>query len=324
MALRALITGVTGQDGSYLSEHLLSAGWQVSGVVRRNSTPEYQTGRLEHILPQLDLHYGDVTDADSISRIVEAVRPDAVFNLAAQSHVRISSDVPQFTAQVNAIGVLNVLEAVRRFAPHARVYQASSSEMFGSSVDADGYQRETTPMHPVSPYGVAKLYGYHICRHYRTAYGMFVSNGILFNHSSPRRGSNFVEAKVVKTAVRIAAGLETELVLGNMDSQRDWGHSADYTRAMLRMLCDSRPDDFVIATGETHSVRDLVAHVFSKVGLNYLDYVRQDERYLRPQELPFLRGDASKARRVLGWTPTVSFTGLLNEMIEHAKEKYAH
>lgn len=324
MALRALITGIGGQDGSYLSEHLLAAGWQVSGVVRRNSSPEYQTGRLEHILPRLDLHYGDVTDADSIGRIIEAVMPDAVFNLAAQSHVRISSDVPQYTAQVNAIGVLNVLEAVRRFAPNARVYQASSSEMFGSSVDTDNYQRETTPMHPVSPYGCAKLYGYHICRHYRTAYGMFISNGILFNHSSPRRGSNFVEAKVVKTAVRIAAGLETELVLGNMDSQRDWGHSRDYTAAMLKMLEHDRPDDFVIATGETYSVRDLVVHVFGRLGLDYQRHVRQDERYLRPQELPFLRGDANKARFALDWEPTVTFTGLLNEMIEHAKGLYAH
>jgi GDPmannose 4,6-dehydratase len=237
--------------------------------------------------------------------------------LAAQSHVRISFEIPEFTSQVNAIGVLTVLDAVRREAPESRIYQASSSEMFGDSVDDDGYQRESTPMTPVSPYGCAKLYGYHITRTYRNSYGLFAANGILFNHESPRRGSNFVTSKVVKAAVEIKFGLREKLMLGNLDSYRDWGHSRDYVEAMQLILGHSEPDDFVIATGQSYSVRDMVRLVFEMVGLNYEDYVVQDGKYLRPQELQYLKGDSTKSRQTLGWEPKTSFEQLISEMVEH-------
>ncbi len=316
----ALITGISGMDGSYLSEHLLEAGLRVCGIIRRNSTPEFQTGRLEHLRDRLTLHYGDVTDPASLNRVVDEVKPDYVFNLAAQSHVRISSDVSHYTAQTNAVGSLNMLNAVRCYAPHARFYQASSSEMFGSSVDSDGFQRETTPMHPVSPYGIAKLFGYWATKHFRAGHDLFACNGILFNHSSHRRGSNFVESKVVKTAVQIARGDASELMLGNLDSKRDWGHSKDYTRAMWLMLQQDKPDDYVISTGMAYSVREMVEHVFSRLDLDYRNYVKQDARFMRPQELPYLKGDASKARRLLDWRPTLTYHDVLDELIEHWQE----
>lgn len=312
----ALIFGIAGQDGSYLAELLLSEGYEVHGVIRRNSVPEHQETRLHH-LDQVKLHYGDLTDESGTSRILNSVAPDEIYNLAAQSHVRISFDVPMFTGQVNAMGTLALLEELRNCQSSARFYQASSSEMFGDSVDEDGFQRETTPMHPVSPYGCAKLYSYHITRNYRKAFSLFASNGILFNHESPRRGSNFVSSKVVKTAVEIKLGMQTELVLGNLDSQRDWGHSKDYVRAIHSILQHDEPDDFVVATGETRSVRDLCKLTFGMLDLNYLDFVRQDPKFLRPEELPYLRGDATKIRSKLGWKPQVSFETMIAEMLDH-------
>lgn len=312
----ALITGIAGQDGSYLSEHLLSLGYEVHGIVRRNSVPEHQESRINHLEKNVQLHYGDITDQSGLAQIVKNLDPELIFNLAAQSHVRISFEVPIYTSQVNALGVLGILETVRQVSPEARYYQASSSEMFGDSVDSDGYQRETTPMTPVSPYGIAKLFGYHTTRNYRSAYGLHASNGILFNHESPRRGSNFVTSKIIKTACQIKLGQAEVLELGNLDSQRDWGHSRDYVRAMVAIVNQDTPDDFVISTGETRSVRDLVSKVFSSLDLDYSKYVKFNPRFARPQELEYLCGDSTKARNVLGWTPEVSFDELVEEMVE--------
>lgn len=313
---KALIIGIAGQDGSYLAEHLLERGYEVHGVLRRNSTPEHQQSRIHHLASQISTRYGDLNDAHSLDAAISEIQPDEIYNLGAQSHVRISYEVPQFTGQVNALGVLNLLTVVKNTSPHAKIYQASSSEMFGDSVDPDMFQRESTPMNPVSPYGCAKLYGYHIVRNYRKAFGLFAANGILFNHESPRRGSNFVTSKVVKTACEIKLGLKDRLELGNMDSSRDWGHSKDYVRAMVMILNHSEPDDFVVATGQTHTVRELVQGVFQRLGLVYEDYTFQNPKFLRPEELPYLKGDASKVRRVLGWAPTISFDQLLDEMVE--------
>jgi GDPmannose 4,6-dehydratase len=252
-----------------------------------------------------------------MQRIIGQVAPDEIYNLAAQSHVRISYEIPTFTANTNAVGALNLLEILRNSGSKAKFYQASSSEMFGDSVDADFFQRETTPMHPVSPYGCSKILAYHATRNFRKAFGMFASNGILFNHESPRRGSNFVTSKIIKTAVEIKLGRASELVLGNLDSQRDWGHSRDYVRAMQLILSHEVPDDFVVATGDTRSVRELVAIVFEQLKLNYKDYVRQDTKFMRPEELPYLRGDASKVKRVLGWEPEVSFDEMIQEMVSY-------
>lgn len=313
---KALITGIAGQDGSYLAEYLFSLEYEVHGIVRRNSVPENQQTRIESIRDRVVVHYGDLLDVGGIERLMRKIQPSEIYNLAAQSHVRISFDVPQFTAQTNALGVLNVLEAFRNSCPDARFYQASSSEMFGDSVDADGFQRETTPMHPVSPYGCAKLYGYHITRNYRKSYKLFAANGILFNHESPRRGSNFVTNKVVKGAVLIKRGKLRVLEMGNMDSYRDWGHSKDYVRGMHLILNHHQPDDFVVATGETHSVREMANYVFSKLGLDYREYIKQNPIYLRPEELPYLRGDSTKFRTALKWKPEYSFKTLMDEMIE--------
>jgi len=313
---RALITGIAGQDGSYLAEYLLSLGYEVWGIVRRNSVPEHQESRIDDISSKVTTLYGDLTDSSSLVRAINESRPDEVYNLAAQSHVRISFDIPQFTAQVNAVGVMNLLEALRETGSKARVYQASSSEMFGTSVDGDGFQRETTAMTPVSPYGCSKLFAYSLMRNYRHSYGLHLTNGILFNHESPRRGSNFVTTKVVKTAAQIKLGLASELVLGNLDSQRDWGHSRDYVRAMHSMLNLDEPGDFVVATGKTTSVREMVSKVFSKLDLDPEKWVRQDERFMRPQELPYLRGDASKAREFFGWEPSESLDTMLDEMLD--------
>jgi GDPmannose 4,6-dehydratase len=316
----AFITGIAGQDGSYLAEHLLSLGYRVTGIVRRNSTVEHQRNRVSHL--PLELEYGDMTDQSSLERALRMFKPDEIYNLAAQSHVRISSDIPQFTAQTNSIGVLNILEAYKGICPEARFYQASSSEMFGSSVDPDQYQRETTPMRPVSPYGCSKVFAYNIVHHYRDAYKLHASNGILFNHESPRRGSNFVTNKVVKGAVEISLGLSTQLELGNMDSYRDWGHSADYVKAMHLIVQQDRPDDYVVATGETRSVREMCDYVFGRLNLNYQDHVVQNKKYLRPEELPYLRGDATKIRNQLGWQPEYTFEALMDEMIAHWQELY--
>ena len=313
MARKAFITGIAGQDGSYLAEYLLSLGYEVSGIIRRNSTVEHQRNRIDH-LSNIHLEYGDLLDQSSIERLLDRVQPDEIYNIAAQSHVRISYDIPQFTTQTNALGVLNVLEAYRRSCPTAKFYQASSSEMFGSSVDADGYQRESTPMTPVSPYGCTKVFGYNIVRNYRNAYKLHASNGILFNHESPRRGSNFVTNKVVKSAVEIRLGILDKLELGNMDAYRDWGHSYDYVRAMHLIVQQDKPGDWVVSTGETRSVRDMCEYVFKSLGLNYEDYVKQDSKFLRPEELKYLKGDSSRIR-ALGWQPEYTFETMMDEMV---------
>ena len=313
---RALITGIAGQDGSYLSEFLLSKGYEVWGIVRRNSVPEHQSSRIG-LLDELHLEYGDLLDISSLERCMRLASPDEIYNLASQSHVRISFDIPQFTVQTNAVGMLNLLEVYRKLAPEARFYQASSSEMFGNSVDSDGFQRETTPMNPVSPYGCAKVFGYNMVRNYRNSFKLFTANGILFNHESPRRGSNFVTNKVVKTAVQIKYKLARQLVLGNLDSYRDWGHSKDYVRGMHMIINHELPGDYVIATGRTHSIRELCEYVFSRLGMDYREYVVQDAKYMRPEELTYLRGDSSLFRKTFGWEPEYTFEALLDEMIEH-------
>ena len=317
MKRKAFITGISGQDGSYLSELLLEKDYDVYGIVRRNSTAENQWSRLDHVNPLINVEYGDLTDISSLERLIRTIQPDEIYNLGAQSHVRISFDVPQYTVQTNAVGVLNILEAWRNICPTARFYQASSSEMFGRSVDEDGYQRETTKMEPTSPYGCAKVFGYNIVRHYRNAYKLFASNGILFNHESPRRGSNFVTNKVVKSAVEISKGLRDKLPLGNLEAYRDWGHSKDYVRAMHMIVNHTESDDFVCATGTTNSVGDMCKYVFDKLEMNYKDYVVIDERYFRAEELKYLRGDSTKLRQKLGWEPEYTFETLMDDMIDH-------
>ena len=315
MARKALITGITGQDGSYLAEHLLSLGYEVHGLIRRNSITENQQSRLDPIAKHIQNEYGDVSDVSTIDRVMMRVRPDEVYNLAAQSHVRISFDIPQYTVQTNALGALNVLESFRTHSPDAHFYQASSSEMFGNSVDPDGKQRETTKMVPVSPYGCSKLFAYSIVRNYRHAYKLFASNGILFNHESPRRASNFVTSKIIKNAVLISQGKQDKLELGNLDSQRDWGHSKDYVRAMHLILQHHEPDDFVISTGQTHSIREFCEIVFKKLGLDYRNHVVQNPKYMRPEELRYLCGDCAKAQKILKWSPNYTFDSMIDEMI---------
>jgi GDPmannose 4,6-dehydratase len=317
---KAFITGIGGQDGSYLAEYLIEQGYEVHGIIRRNSVPEHQQSRIEAMRDKIHVYYGDLLDQSSIEHLLDKIQPDEIYNMAAQSHVRISYDIPQFTAQTNAVGVLNILEAYRRSCPNAKFYQASSSEMFGSSVDEDGFQRETTKMNPVSPYGCTKVFGYNIVRNYRNAYKLHASNGILFNHESPRRGSNFVTNKVVKTAVEIKLGLKDKLELGNMDAYRDWGHSYDYVRAMYLIVQQNKPGDWVVATGETRSVRDMCEYVFGKLDLDYKDYVIQNQKFLRPEELPYLKGDSTRIRAELGWKPTYTFESMMDEMIEYWTE----
>ena len=315
MSKVALITGITGQDGSYLSEHLLELGYEVHGVVRRLSVAENQTERIQHVDDQITCHYGDLLDEHSLYRIMEEVQPDEVYNLAAMSHVRVSFDVPSFTIKTNSLGVLNMLEAVRTKVPHAKFYQASSSEMFGNSIDDDNFQRLETPMRPVSPYGCSKVMGFNLARHYREGYKLHSCNGILFNHESPRRGTNFVTNKVVKGAVEIKLGLRDKLELGNLDSYRDWGHSYDYVRAMHLILNYHEPADWVVATGETKSVRDLCEYTFNYLGLDYKEHVVQNDKYLRKEEINYLRGDSSKIRNTLGWKPKYTFESMIDEMI---------
>ena len=318
---KAFITGINGQDGSYLAEYLLSLGYDVSGIIRRNSVSENQQSRFsDEVRNKLNIHYGDLLDQGSLERLLDEIQPDEIYNIGAQSHVRVSYDIPQFTVQTNAIGVINILEAYRRSCPKAKFYQASSSEMFGNSVDADGFQRETTMMTPVSPYGCSKVFGYNIVRNYRNAYNLHATNGILFNHESPRRGSNFVTNKVVKTAVQIKLGLTDKLEMGNMDSYRDWGHSKDYVRAMHLIINNEVPDDFVVSTMITHSVREMVEYVFKKLDLDYTKYLIQNPKFIRPEELKYLKGDSTKIRTQLGWQPEYTFETMLDEMIEYWME----
>jgi GDPmannose 4,6-dehydratase len=313
----ALITGINGQDGSYLSEFLLEKGYEVHGTLKRNSVSENQTSRLDMVYDKVKLHYADLTDLSSLVRVISEVKPTEIYNLAAQSHVRISFDQPLYTANVTGIGTLNILESVKLINPSIKIYQASSSEMFGNSIDEDGFQRETTPMNPVSPYGCAKVFSYNICRNYRNSYGMFISNGILFNHESPRRGTNFVTNKVCKEAVKIKLGLSNELKLGNLDATRDWGHAKDYVKVMWQILQLDKPDDFVCATGISHTVKDLCEYVFKKLDLDWELYVKQDEKFLRPEELQNLKGDSSKLINATNWTQDYTFETMLDEMIEH-------
>jgi len=320
---KALITGINGQDGSYLAELLLDKGYEVWGILKRNSVAENQTARIpDSTFKKLKLEYADMLDMSSLIRVLNKCKPDEVYNLAAQSHVRISFDMPIYTTHSIATGTLNLLEAIRLICPDAKIYQASSSEMFGNNIDEDGYQRETTPMNPVSPYGCAKVYAYNLCRNYRNAYNMKIWNGILFNHESPRRGSNFVTNKVCKEAVKIKLGLSNQLMLGNIDASRDWGHAKDYVYAMWLMLQQDKPDDYVCATGVSHTVGDLVEYVFSKLELESDDLVRVNKKYYRPEELEFLKGDCTKAKNILGWKHKYTFESMLDEMVEYWKNYY--
>jgi len=318
MTRRALITGITGQDGSYLAELLLKKGYEVHGIVRRSSS--FNTARIEGIYQdpheadyRLKLIYGDLNDASSLNRVLRTVRPDEIYNLGAQSHVRVSFDVPEYTAEVTGIGTVRLLEAIRESGISPRFYQASSSELFGSS---PAPQSETTPFHPRSPYGAAKLYSYWITVNYREAYGMFACNGILFNHESPRRGETFVSRKITRAAARIKLGMQDKLFLGNLDAKRDWGFAGDYVEAMWLMLQAKAPDDFVIATGECHTVRDFLDEAFGRLDIDWKRHVEIDPRYFRPSEVDELRGDMSKARRKLGWEPKVKFAELVRMMVE--------
>lgn len=328
---RALITGVTGQDGSYLAELLLKKGYEVHGIIRRSSS--FNTGRIDHLYKdrhaadvKLFLHYGDMADASGLETILGRVKPDEIYNLAAQSHVRVAFDMPEYTADVTGLGALRLFEAVRRNGLETRVYQASTSELFGKVVESP--QSETTPFYPRSPYASAKAFAFHSARNYREAYGMFVCNGILFNHESERRGETFVTRKVTRAVGRIKHGLQDKVYLGNLDAKRDWGHASDFVEAMWLMLQQDEPEDFVIGTGETHSVREFVELAFDLAGIDAKKHLEFDARYLRPTEVDLLLADPSKARAKLGWAPKVSFPELVRRMVEHdielaAREKRA-
>jgi GDPmannose 4,6-dehydratase len=312
----ALITGIAGQDGSYLSELLLEKGYEVAGVVK-TGVGRPQLSRIDHLRDELDIREADISDLASLSSVVRSVRPDEIYNLASQSHVNRSFVEPFETVQTAALGALNLFEAVRMHLPAARVYQASSSEMFGNSRDEDGFQRETTLMEPNSPYACSKLFGYHIGRNYRSAYGLFISNGILFNHESPRRSPDFVTSKICREAARIKCGVADKLELGNVDARRDWGHARDYTRAMWLILQHDRPDDFVCATGVTHSVRELAEYVFERLDLEPAKHLTINPELLRPEDRHTPKGDSSKLRHTLGWQPEYTFHSMLDEMIDH-------
>jgi GDPmannose 4,6-dehydratase len=320
MAPKALITGITGQDGSYLAEFLLGKGYEVHGIIRRSSS--FSTQRIEHLYhdpheksTRLLLHYGDLTDGAGLRQVITAVQPEEVYNLGAQSHVRVSFDQPVYTAQTDALGPLRLLEAIRDTGLKTRFYQASSSEMYGKASEIP--QNERTPFHPRSPYGCAKVFGFWQTVNYREAYGMFACNGILFNHESPRRGETFVTRKITRAATRIKEGLQDKLFLGNLEAKRDWGFAGDYVEAMWLMLQQDVPDDYVIATGQTHSVREFSDEVFGLLNLDWRKYVQIDPRYFRPAEVDVLQGDATKAQTKLGWKPKVNFKALAKMMTEH-------
>jgi GDPmannose 4,6-dehydratase len=320
MAKRALITGITGQDGSFLTELLLEKGYEVFGIVRRSSS--FNTDRIDHLYQdphepatRLRMFYGDLTDSSSLNNILRHTEPDEVYNLGAQSHVRVSFDVPEYTADVTGVGAVRLLEAIREVGIKPKFYQASSSELYGKVAEVP--QSERTPFHPRSPYACAKAYAYYVTVNYREAYGMFACNGILFNHESERRGETFVTRKITRAATRIKLGLQQKLYMGNLDAQRDWGYAKDYVEAMWMMMQADVPDDYVVATGETHSVREFLEECFSYLDLDWEKYVEIDERYNRPAEVDLLLGDASKARTVLGWKPKVDFRSLVRIMIDH-------
>ncbi len=324
MRKKALITGITGQDGSYLTELLLQKGYHVWGIVRRSSS--FNTSRIDHLYkdphnqPNLRLVYGDLTDGSCLSNILNTIKPDEVYNLGAQSHVRVSFDMPIFTVNTDALGTLRLLEAIRNIKKPPKFYQASSSEMYGKVLEVP--QTEKTPFYPRSPYGCAKVYSFWQTVNYREAYGLFACNGILFNHESPRRGETFVTRKITRAATRIKLGLQDKLYLGNLDAKRDWGFAGDYVEAMWLMLQQSKPDDFVIATGETHSVREFLAEVFGHLDLNWKKYVEIDKRYFRPTEVDLLLGDPSKAKRILKWKPRVTFDQLVKMMVDEDLKRF--
>jgi GDPmannose 4,6-dehydratase len=316
---KALITGITGQDGSYLAELLLAKGYEVHGIIRRAST--FNTERIDHLYQdphindvQLFLHYSDISDSTSLIKLLYRIQPDEIYHLAAQSHVRVSFDIPEYTGDVTGLGTLRILEAIRETGVKSKFYQASSSEMYGKVQEVP--QRETTPFYPRSPYGAAKVYAYWITVNYRESYGIFACNGILFNHESPRRGETFVTRKVTRAVAHIQAGLQDKLYLGNLDAKRDWGYAKEYVEAMWRMLQQDVPDDYVIATGETHAVREFVEEAFAYAGLDWRDYVEIDPKYYRPSEVDLLVGDASKAKRDLEWEPKTTFKDLVNLMVD--------
>jgi GDPmannose 4,6-dehydratase len=316
---KALITGITGQDGSYLAELLLDKNYEVHGIIRRASS--FNTGRINHLYKdphingvRLFLHYGDIADSTNLIKLLYRIQPEEVYHLAAQSHVRVSFDIPEYTGDVTGLSTIRILEAIRETGVKAKFYQASSSEMFGKVHEVP--QTETTPFHPRSPYGAAKVYAYWATVNYRESYGMFAANGILFNHESPRRGETFVTRKITRAVARIKANQQKKLYLGNLDAKRDWGYAREYVEAMWLMLQQDQPDDYVIATGETHSVEEFLTEAFSHVDLDWHDYVELDPKYLRPAEVDLLIGDASKAKRVLGWEPKVSFKELVRLMVD--------
>jgi GDPmannose 4,6-dehydratase len=316
---KALITGINGQDASYLAELLIDKGYEVHGTTRRNSILENQNPRVDHIKKKIKIHYADLTDVVSFLALVNKIKPDEIYNLGAQSDVRISFEQPLYTSNVNAISVLNLLEIIRTTCPQSKFYQAGSSEMFGNSLDPDGFQRETTKMLPVSPYGISKLFAHNTTIYYRDRYNMFACNGIFFNHESSRRGTNFVTNKVVKAAAMIKKGLISELTLGNLDATRDWGHSKDYVRAMWMIMQQDQPSDYVCATGISHSVRDMVNYVFGKLELDWTKHVICDPVLYRNPELCNLRGDSSRLRNIVKWQPEYTFETMLDEMIDYWK-----
>ena len=319
MTKKALITGITGQDGSYLAEFLLNKGYQVYGIIRRSSS--FNTGRIDHIYqdphepkPRLKLVYGDLNDGSSLNRILRDMQPDEIYNLGAQSHVMVSFDVPEYTGEITGMGTVRLLEAIREIGIKPKFYQASSSELFGLVQETP--QKETTPFYPRSPYGCAKAYAFYIVRNYREAYGLFACNGILFNHESPRRGETFVSRKITRAATRIKVGLQDKLYLGNLEAKRDWGYAPDYVQAMWLMLQQPKPEDYVIATGESHSVKEFVEETFGLLELDWRDHVEVDPRYFRPAEVDRLVGDFSRAERELSWWPQVQFKELVRIMVE--------
>jgi GDPmannose 4,6-dehydratase len=320
MKKRALITGITGQDGSYLAEFLLDKDYEVWGIVRRQSTSNISN--IKHILNKINILYADLTDLSSLQNAIIRSQPHEIYNLAAQSHVKVSYENPILTANITALGTLNLLEAIKNYAPNTRMYQAGTSEMYGNSIDSDGFQRETTSFKPANPYAVAKVFSHNMCTNYRNSYNLFISNGILFNHESPRRGEDFVTSKVVREAVKISLGLVDKLELGTLSTSRDWGCAKDYIKAMWMILQHSQPDDYVCATGITHSIEYLCEYVFTKLNLDYKQYVSVSPKYSRPEETRHLKGDSTKLRETLGWKPDYTFESMIDEMIEHYQNKY--
>jgi GDPmannose 4,6-dehydratase len=314
---KAFITGITGQDGSYLAEILLERDYEVYGMIRRSSS--FNTARIDHIFGDVELVFGDLTDGSVLNRLMRTIQPDEVYNLGAQSHVQVSFEIPEFTADTTGMGTLRLLDAIREEGVRCRFYEAGSSEMFGKVVETP--QTEATPFHPRSPYGVSKVFGYWITRNYREAYGMYAVNGILFNHESPRRGPTFVTRKVTRAIGAILRGEQNELRLGNLEAKRDWGFARDYMEGAWQMLQADEPDDYILATGETHSVQELLDEAFGYVELDWHDYVEIDQRYFRPAEVDLLLGDASKAREKLGWEPRVRFPELVRMMVDHDRER---